>query len=821
MGATHSHERLHRADRQDRPGHQNRQEPQQPRDGAHSDSDAEPASRPVTGEHDAPIANRYRLLARMHAGSAGILYRAEDLAFSREVALRLLTPALSRDEAVLARLQQRLAASTAMAREDLGASGDIVDVLDLGRAHGDLVFVVTEFVAGESLAAQLAREGPLRWPALRPLMVRACQILHLSHQHGLLRLDLQTRHLFPVRDKTSQSTLKILSPGIGDVFGDSLWASLDPSAAAAHLRYAAPEQLTGGTLDARTDIYALGVIMFELLCGRVPFPDTRPAYVCARHLLEAPPPFPANIRTRLPEAVVGIVTRALAKQPEDRWPTMRALANAMAAIDFGPCDASGVLEVVDVEVPNPTTSSTSMRIDPAAGHAPSPAVRPRTMPPLRDAFLANSEAGVAAIRPVSATAATGKWFTMPENIPSSGTSSSSLAWDEILAAAEEAVAAVAASASTGTAGDSDVCMPERLLHTGEAATASTIEGRLAAAVLAVVTPPPGAAQPRDAHPAPPASSGALRAGDTTDELGAADSVASLRAPADRSASVWPLEAKREAAAPRRSFVWAAAAVLAFGATAGGVRLLRPAPAVAPVAATPEAVVHRAIDRGSLPASIAPDMSSRTGQSERSYTTAEAPGSAATPTMVPMNLSPGPAAMPPAGASATQWSVPGPAETPVVDAPATTAPELAPEASPPAPLRRTPPAPEVPHARAPRTSTGAPPTETTPSPARKSAPGTRLPDAGIEPLPVSYDPLQAAALLERAQQAAARGDRAAAMRLAIESYHAQPNTNALKLVGELACKLHDPGKATWARRHLPAAERPAMEATCKASGVAYE
>ena len=348
MGATPSHERLHRLDR---PG------PRETRDDA--DAVAEPSPLTVTGEHAAPIANRYRLLARIHAGSAGILYRAQDLALSREVALRLLTPALSRDAGVLARLQARLDASAAMSRDDVGASGDIVDVLDLGRADGDLVFVVTEFLPGESLAAQLAREGPMRWPALRPLMVRACQILHLSHQHGLLRLDLQTRHLFPVRDKTRTSTLKILSPGIGNVFGDSLWTSLAPAAAAEHLRYAAPEQLTGGTLDARTDVYALGVIMFELLCGRVPFPDTRPAYVCARHLLEAPPPFPAEIRTRLPAAVVGIVTRALAKQPDDRWPTMRALANAMAAIDFGPCDASGVLEVVDVERPTPATSSTT------------------------------------------------------------------------------------------------------------------------------------------------------------------------------------------------------------------------------------------------------------------------------------------------------------------------------------------------------------------------------------------------------------------------------------------------------------------------------
>ena len=811
MGATPSHERLHRLDR---PG------PRETRDDA--DAVAEPSPLTVTGEHAAPIANRYRLLARIHAGSAGILYRAQDLALSREVALRLLTPALSRDAGVLARLQARLDASAAMSRDDVGASGDIVDVLDLGRADGDLVFVVTEFLPGESLAAQLAREGPMRWPALRPLMVRACQILHLSHQHGLLRLDLQTRHLFPVRDKTRTSTLKILSPGIGDVFGDSLWTSLAPAAAAEHLRYAAPEQLTGGTLDARTDVYALGVIMFELLCGRVPFPDTRPAYVCARHLLEAPPPFPAEIRTRLPAAVVGIVTRALAKQPDDRWPTMRALANAMAAIDFGPCDASGVLEVVDVERPTPATSSTTMRIDPAAGHAPSPAVRPRTLPPLRDAGLSDTEPGISSIvqtiGPVpstSLTSKTGRWFSMPDIVASSGTSSSSLAWDEILAAADEAVAAVAASAATGTAGDSDVFMPERLLHTGEAATASTIEGRQEPLVLPLAAPVAHASAPRASDTD---SASAPRASDTDDENGAADSVASLRGPVDRSASVWPLVAANdEAARPRRSFVWAAAAVLAFGATAGALRLLRPHAIVAPVVANPEPMVEPGqverpsrLDHGPLPAAITRDLSSRTA-------TDDGPRSA----LAPIDLFSGPAAKLPT--SATQWSAP--AQVGVQSAPATAAPKAV-EAGPAhattrriLPAQAAVPGAETPRNRPPRTSDAV---EVVPAPLlRKSAPGTRLPNAGNEPAPVSHDPLHAAALLERAQQASARGDRTAALRLAIESYHAQPNNNALVVVGEQACKLHDPGKAAWAYRHLPAVERRPMAEACKAAGVAYE
>jgi len=165
----------------------------------------------------------------------------------------------------------------------------------------------------------------------------------------------------------------------------------------------------------------------------------------------------------------------------------------MAAIEFRPCDASGVLEVEDVVLPTPTASSTSMRIDPAARQAPSPAVRPKTLPPLRDAFLA--EAPSPETRGERHNAAPRS--TVPEHgalsptdpppprspvlsarpAPRDPGSSSTMAWEEILAAADEAVAAVASVAATGTAGDSGVFIPERLLHSGEAATASMTRGR--------------------------------------------------------------------------------------------------------------------------------------------------------------------------------------------------------------------------------------------------------------------------------------------------------------------------------------------------------
>lgn len=378
-------------------------------------SDAGGADGTLTSEAGEILAGRYRLGAKLGSGSTGIVYRADDLMFNRAVAVRFLTPTLSREEDAEGRLESRLHRGTRMLRDDVRALSDIVDIIDLGRTEGGQIFVVTELLSGESLADVLAREGTLPWRVLRPIIVRACQIVHLSHEHGLVRQDLQTRNLYPIRDKNKSGVVRIFSPGLGVAFGARLWSGLDPAESLALARYAAPEQISNGPVDRRTDVYALGVILYECLTGQVPFTDPRPAHVLAAQLLSAPPPFPPEVRRRgVPAELEGIVLRALAKGPEDRWPTVMALANAMAAIEFGKCDASGVLETDDLtdmtDLLEPAPSSTTMRIDRTRlsgkpGLARTPAPEP-----------------AAPIDPAAST--------------------SEMAWREILEAAESAVGAI-------------------------------------------------------------------------------------------------------------------------------------------------------------------------------------------------------------------------------------------------------------------------------------------------------------------------------------------------------------------------------------------
>ncbi|MBZ5713113.1 serine/threonine-protein kinase [Nannocystis pusilla] len=321
----------------------------------------------MTSRPGSILAGRWRVVGDLGRGPLGELMRAEDLELARPVAVRFVPPELAGGDDLYARLELRCTRNLRLPRGDVPLLADLVDLLDVGRDERGQLFLVTDVFPGHNLADVLAREGPPPWQRLRALLVRACQIVHLSHEHGMIRQDLSTSALYPVRDKNDPGTLKVVSPGLMVAGGGRVWSCPEPRAAAMLARYAAPEQISTGVVDRRTDVYALGVILYECLTGRVPFADARPAHVLAAHLITPPAPFTAAVRRKLPAELEAIVLRALAKSPDDRWPTVMALANAMAAIEVGRCEFSGMLDTGDADDPaehlEPQAPATSMRVD--------------------------------------------------------------------------------------------------------------------------------------------------------------------------------------------------------------------------------------------------------------------------------------------------------------------------------------------------------------------------------------------------------------------------------------------------------------------------
>ncbi|WP_434415257.1 protein kinase domain-containing protein [Nannocystis pusilla] len=334
-----------------------------------STDDSPRADVPMTSGPGVLLGGRYRLASRLGRDTLGELMRGEDLELGRPIAVRFVPPELVVGDELVARLELRRSRNLRLPRGDVPLLADLVDLLDLGHDERGRLFIVTDVFPGASLADELARQGPPPWQRLRSLLVRACQIVHLSHEHGMIRQDLSTSSLYPVRDKNDPGTLKVVSPGLLVASGGRVWSCAEPNAALRLARYAAPEQISTGVIDRRTDVYALGVILYECLTGRVPFVDPRPAHVLAAHLITPPAPFSAAVRRRIPAELEAIVLRALAKSPDDRWPTVMALANAMAAIEVGRLQFSGTLDTGDAddftEHPGPRASAISMRIDAA------------------------------------------------------------------------------------------------------------------------------------------------------------------------------------------------------------------------------------------------------------------------------------------------------------------------------------------------------------------------------------------------------------------------------------------------------------------------
>src|SRR5581483_11883091 len=202
----------------------------------------------------------------------------------------------------------------------------IHDVVD-GDEGDDRFYIVMEYVEGRGLDARLREEGPLALPQVAALVTQIASALDHLHAHGIVHRDIKPANVLV----TDDGRVKITDFGIA--------RSDDPAATAENdifgtPQYMAPEQIQGREVDARTDVFALGVLVYEMLTGRKPFPGATVAEVTHRIVYEPPVP-PAVHGEPLPTAVRTVLLRALAKNPDDRFPTAGKLAEAVRALADG------------------------------------------------------------------------------------------------------------------------------------------------------------------------------------------------------------------------------------------------------------------------------------------------------------------------------------------------------------------------------------------------------------------------------------------------------------------------------------------------------
>ena len=278
------------------------------------------------------LGGRYILRRRIGGGSMGTVYEARDKNLGTAVAVKVLHPEYSHDEAFRKRFHQEALIGARLEHQHS------VTVIDMGQSDDGLLFSVMEFLEGESLDALLgARSTPLPWRRVALIATQVCAALQAAHDRGIIHRDIKPGNCFMVRpegeavaeDARPGTFIKVLDLGLARILPVS--GRPTPPGRLGAPEYLAPEQIQGGVSDHRVDLYALGVMMYVMLTGRLPFLGDDPSAVMRAHL-EDPPPSLRRVApdAELPEILEAVVLRALAKDPAERFPGATAMAEAIA-----------------------------------------------------------------------------------------------------------------------------------------------------------------------------------------------------------------------------------------------------------------------------------------------------------------------------------------------------------------------------------------------------------------------------------------------------------------------------------------------------------
>jgi serine/threonine protein kinase len=280
------------------------------------------------------LQDRYRIIQRIGKGGMGEVYLAEHVAIGRKVAIKILLGNLN-DKPDLAKRFLKEAQTASKLRH-----ANVVDIIDFGHADVRTPFFVMEFLDGRDLKSVVKEERVLPWPRVRDIALQICAGLAVAHQQGFIHRDLKPDNVYLINEG-GREHVKILDFGISKAITDEAHDTTQTGVLLGTPEYMSPEQAQDQPLDARSDLYALGVILYRMLVGRVPFQSKAFMTVLAKHIQEPPvPPREAAPDAGIPAKVEAIVLRCLAKKPEDRYQSADALAAALRAVDAAPAAAS-------------------------------------------------------------------------------------------------------------------------------------------------------------------------------------------------------------------------------------------------------------------------------------------------------------------------------------------------------------------------------------------------------------------------------------------------------------------------------------------------
>ena len=274
------------------------------------------------------LAGKYVVERVIAVGGMGTVVAAIHRSLGGRVALKFMLRSLAASPAVVRRFTKEARAARAITSEH------VVRVIDIGTLDGGEPYIVMEYLEGRDLADEIARGGPLRVDVAIDYVMQALQAIAEAHAKGIVHRDLKPSNLFLTHRADGTPLVKVLDFGIAKARATSLSATLGAGDTSGSMplvgspHYMSPEQIEGRTVDARCDIYALGIILYEMLVGEVPFADQSTPAVLVKQLKERPIR-PSLKNAAVPPALEAIALRCLEKDPEQRFQTADAVAAAL------------------------------------------------------------------------------------------------------------------------------------------------------------------------------------------------------------------------------------------------------------------------------------------------------------------------------------------------------------------------------------------------------------------------------------------------------------------------------------------------------------
>ena len=296
-------------------------------------------------EPGATVAGRYAIESVIGEGASGMVYVAERIGEEyrtqqERVALKVIHRHMLRDRQIKGRFHREAQLLGKLEGKNL------VPLLDFGEDDDGLLYMALELIEGKALD-ELMPEGRFAPERAVSVVRQVCAALEAAHGAGIVHRDLKPGNVLLEKLPGGEERVRVLDFGMAKMLRgdatDSITALTEQNMVFGTPQYMAPEQARGDEVDARCDVYAAGIILYELLTGTPPFDGSTPIGVMTAHLVEEPtPPSSRAPSVTIPAALESVVLFALAKKPDDRYPSARALADALSAALADPSDVRSI-----------------------------------------------------------------------------------------------------------------------------------------------------------------------------------------------------------------------------------------------------------------------------------------------------------------------------------------------------------------------------------------------------------------------------------------------------------------------------------------------